>query len=29
MKPQRILNDVRDFLGPEDVVLSDAGAHKM
>ena len=29
MKPQRILNDVRDFLGPEVVVLSDAGVHKM
>lgn len=29
MKPQRILNDVRAFLGPDDIVLSDVGAHKM
>ena len=29
MKPQRILNDVRTFLGPADIVLSDVGAHKM
>lgn len=29
MKPQRILNDVRSFLAPEDIVLSDVGAHKM
>ena len=29
MKPQRILADVRAFLGPADVVLSDVGAHKM
>ena len=29
MKPQRILNDVRSFLGPDDIVLSDVGAHKM
>lgn len=29
MKPQRILNDVRAFLAPEDIVLSDVGAHKM
>jgi acetolactate synthase I/II/III large subunit len=28
-KPQRILNDVRKFLGPADIVLSDVGAHKM
>lgn len=29
MKPQKILWDVRAFLGPEDIVLSDVGAHKM
>ena len=29
MKPQKILWDVREFLGPEDIVLSDVGAHKM
>ena len=29
MKPQRIINDVRGFLGPADIVLSDVGAHKM
>jgi acetolactate synthase-1/2/3 large subunit len=29
MKPQRILNDVRAFLDPSDIVLSDVGAHKM
>ena len=29
MKPQRILNDVRTFLGPSDILLSDVGAHKM
>ena len=29
MKPQRILNDIRTFLGPSDIVLSDVGAHKM
>tara|TARA_Y100001936_G_scaffold223903_1_gene241066 strand:- start:11791 stop:13476 length:1686 start_codon:yes stop_codon:yes gene_type:complete len=29
MKPQRILNDVRAFLGDEDILLSDVGAHKM
>ena len=29
MKPQRILWDVRDFLGAEDYLLSDVGAHKM
>ena len=28
-KPQRILNDVRKYLGPADIVLSDVGAHKM
>jgi acetolactate synthase-1/2/3 large subunit len=29
VKPQRILNDVRGFMGPSDIVLSDVGAHKM
>jgi acetolactate synthase-1/2/3 large subunit len=29
MKPQRILSDVRRFLGPSDILLSDVGAHKM
>lgn len=29
MKPQKILWDVREFLGPEDYLLSDVGAHKM
>jgi acetolactate synthase-1/2/3 large subunit len=29
MKPQKILWDVRQVLGPDDVLLSDVGAHKM
>ena len=29
IKPQKVLSDVREFLGPEDLVLSDVGAHKM
>ncbi len=29
MKPQRILNDVRAFMGDNDILLSDVGAHKM
>jgi acetolactate synthase-1/2/3 large subunit len=29
MKPQRILNDLRKALGPDDILLSDVGAHKM
>ncbi|MBM3490122.1 MAG: acetolactate synthase large subunit [Alphaproteobacteria bacterium] len=29
MKPQRILWDVRQALGPNDILLSDVGAHKM
>jgi acetolactate synthase-1/2/3 large subunit len=29
MKPQRILNDVRKVMGPDDIVISDVGAHKM
>ena len=29
MKPQKILWDVREVLGPGDILLSDVGAHKM
>jgi acetolactate synthase-1/2/3 large subunit len=29
IKPQKVLWDVRQFLGPEDIVLSDVGAYKM
>ena len=29
MKPQKVLYDVREALGPEDILLSDVGAHKM
>lgn len=29
VKPQKILHDVRKFMGPEDILLSDVGAHKM
>ena len=29
VKPQKILWDVRQFMGPDDIVLSDVGAHKM
>jgi len=29
VKPQKILWDVRKFMGPDDIVLSDVGAHKM
>lgn len=29
MKPQRILWDVREVMGPGDILLSDVGAHKM
>ncbi len=29
VKPQKILWDVRQFLGPDDILLSDVGAHKM
>ena len=29
MKPQRVLNDLRAVLGPDDIVVSDVGAHKM
>lgn len=28
-QPQRILSDVRKFMGEEDIVISDVGAHKM
>ncbi len=29
MKPQRVVNEMRRALGPEDIMLSDVGAHKM
>jgi len=29
MKPQRVLWDVREVMGPDDILLSDVGAHKM
>ena len=29
VKPQKIVWDVREVLGPEDIVISDVGAHKM
>jgi len=29
MKPQRILHDVRQVLGPTDILISDVGAHKL
>jgi len=29
MKPQRIVRDLRAVLGPQDIALSDVGAHKM
>ena len=29
IKPQKVLAEVRQFLGPNDIVLSDVGAHKM
>jgi acetolactate synthase-1/2/3 large subunit len=29
MKPQKIIYDLRQVMGPEDIVLSDVGAHKM
>jgi acetolactate synthase-1/2/3 large subunit len=29
VKPQKILWEVRQFMGPNDIVLSDVGAHKM
>ncbi len=29
MKPQKIISDLREVLAPEDIVISDVGAHKM
>jgi len=29
MKPQRIIYDIRGVMGPEDIVVSDVGAHKL
>ena len=29
MKPQRIIHDIRKVMGPDDIVISDVGAHKM
>jgi len=29
MKPQKILSDVRKVMGPDDIIVSDVGAHKM
>ena len=29
VKPQRVLSDVRRVMGPEDILISDVGAHKM
>ena len=29
LKPQKVLWEVREFLGPSDILLSDVGAHKM
>lgn len=29
MKPQKVLWDVREAMGPDDILLSDVGAHKM
>ena len=29
IRPQKVLWDVRDVMGPEDILLSDVGAHKM
>lgn len=29
MKPQRVLHDVRKVMGPDDILISDVGAHKM
>ncbi len=29
IKPQKVLWDVREYLGPNDILLSDVGAHKM
>src|SRR5207244_1205547 len=29
VKPQRLLHDLRKVLGPDDIVISDVGAHKL
>lgn len=29
VKPQKLLRDVRSIMGPDDIVISDVGAHKM
>lgn len=29
IKPQKVLWDIRQVLGPHDILLSDVGAHKM
>jgi acetolactate synthase-1/2/3 large subunit len=29
LKPQRVLHDLRKVLGPDDIVISDVGAHKL
>jgi len=29
LKPQRVLAEVRDVMGPEDILISDVGAHKI
>jgi acetolactate synthase-1/2/3 large subunit len=29
VKPQRVLRDLRDLMGPDDVLISDVGAHKL
>ena len=29
IRPQKLLHDVREVLGPDDILLSDVGAHKM
>ncbi len=29
LKPQRVIHDIRQVMGPSDIVISDVGAHKM
>lgn len=29
LKPQRVIHDIRKVMGPEDIVISDVGAHKL
>ena len=29
VKPQKLLYDIRRIMGPDDIVISDVGAHKM